>query len=243
MGGTPNITALIGEVLGFEDDGYLNDYLPLISLASNIMVGTNPPYSATDFFSLYPKFGGTPLQPTGTVDGTTATITGVSSIAGLLAGQLVSGIGIADGSQIVSASGSTVVLSLPTTQAGSPVQLNVYAAPLIPMVVLNSYIYLASASIFQVRYCEMWQMVMGLYIAHFATLWLQGEASSPNTTAAQAAASGLALGIKTSKSAGDVSLGIQAVAIDGFGSWNLTLYGQQFATIAKAIGSGGMLLY
>lgn len=221
-------------------DGF-GSLIPLLALVSNVIVGTNPPYSATDFFTLYPKFGGKPLTPTATLDGITDTLTAVSSIAGLLAGQYVTGLGIPSGTTIVSAVGTTVVLSQATTLAGSPVQLTVYAAPLVPTAVINAYIYLATNSIFQARWGEMWFVAMGLFIAHYCTLWLQGEASTPNSTAGQAAASGLAFGIKTSKSAGDVSVGSQAIVFEGFGAWNLTLYGLELSTLANVIGSGNML--
>lgn len=237
---TPDYNAYYNEIWGWPDDAPVNLN---ISIASNVIVGTNQPYSVTDFLSLYPKFGGKPTVITGTLDGTTGTITGVSSIAGLLAGQYITGLGVAPGSTVVSANGTTVVLSKPTTQAGSPVQLSVFTAPLLPMAVLNAYIYLATSSLFQARWCEMWTMVMGLFIAHYATLWLQGEASGPNSTGAQAAASGLAQGITTSESAGDVSYSVQPVVIDGFGAFNLTSYGQQLVTLAQTVGSGGMLLW
>ena len=113
----------------------------------------------------------------------------------------------------------------------------------IPTPVMNAYISLASGSLAQARYCDMWQMVMGLFIAHYLTLWLQTQQTTPNANAMQVAASGLALGIKTSKSAGDVSLGMQPLTdLEGFGAFQLTAYGQQFATIAKTIGSLPMFI-
>lgn len=241
MASTPDYGQMLNSIWGWPGESV--DLLPVISIAANICIGTNPPYSATDFFALYPKFGGTPLTPTATIDGVTNVLTNVSNISGIFPNQPVSGTGIADGSVIVSASGTTIVLSLPTTIAGVQVSLNVFSAPLIPIAILNAYIYLATSSVFQVRYNEMWSTAMGLFIAHYATLWLQAEASGPNSTAAQAAASGLAMGIKTSKSAGDVSVGLQPVNIEKFGAWNLTLYGQHFATIGAALGSAGMLIY
>lgn len=219
----------------------LDSLIPLLAAVSNVLIGDNPPYSATDFFSMYPKFGGTPITFTGTLDGTTGVVTGVSSIAGLLAGQYVSGLGIQSGTTLVSAIGATVTLSQPTTQAGTPVQISAYVAPLVPTPVLNAYIFLATSSVMQLRWQEMWLTAMALFIAHYCDLWLLGEASGPNATGAQAAASGLAQGIKTSKSAGDVSVGIQPVIIERGGAFNLTLYGQQLLTLAETIGSGNML--
>lgn len=61
---------------------------------------------------------------------------------------------------------------------------------------------------------------------------------------AQIAAQGLAGGIQTSKSVGDVSVGYQVLtALEDWGAWNLTSYGQQLATMARVIGSGPALIW
>lgn len=58
------------------------------------------------------------------------------------------------------------------------------------------------------------------------------------------AAQGLAGGIQTSKSVGDVSVGYQALsALEDWGSWSLTSYGQQLATMARVVGSGPMVIW
>jgi hypothetical protein len=63
-------------------------------------------------------------------------------------------------------------------------------------------------------------------------------------TSAQVAAQGLANGILTSKSVGDVSGSYQALtSLESWGQWNLTLYGQQLATMAKVIGMGPMVIW
>lgn len=62
-------------------------------------------------------------------------------------------------------------------------------------------------------------------------------------TGAAIAAQGVATGIMTSKSVGDVSASYQALAsLESWGSWNLTKYGQQFATMALVIGAGPMVI-
>lgn len=66
--------------------------------------------------------------------------------------------------------------------------------------------------------------------------------NAPN--GAQIAAQGLAGGIQTSKSVGDVSVGYQALsALDDWAAWGLTGYGQQLATMARVVGSGPALIY
>lgn len=68
------------------------------------------------------------------------------------------------------------------------------------------------------------------------------QASAPN--GAMIAAAGLAGGIQTSKSVGDVSVSYQVLtALEDWGAWNLTKYGQLLATQARVIGSGPMIIY
>lgn len=238
---TPNYSEWINEIFGWPDE--VGGSWATLASAANIVVGQNPPYSASDFLLLYPKWFGRPTNVTATTDGTTAVLTNVSNVSGLAKGQLVTGAGIADGSTIASISGSTVTLSLVTTAAGTGVALAVYTAPLVPLAIINTYTYLAQNSIFQVRWFEMWPTAMGLFIDHYVTLWAYGNASGPNATGAQAAASGLAIGIKTSKSVGDVSVGIKALELDIWGSFSLTLSGSQLVTLAKMIGSGIQVIY
>ena len=77
---------------------------------------------------------------------------------------------------------------------------------------------------------------------HFCTLWLQSEGDQFSTPGA-AAAAGLAQGIATSESAGPVSIGMQPVqGLEAWGAWNLTAAGVRFATVARAMGAGPMLI-
>jgi YVTN family beta-propeller protein len=65
---------------------------------------------------------------TGTTTSDSASITGVSSIAGLTAGQLVSGAGIPTGTTIISATGSTVLLSASATAGGTGTVISTYSS-------------------------------------------------------------------------------------------------------------------
>jgi hypothetical protein len=68
--------------------------------------------------------------------------------------------------------------------------------------------------------------------------------TTANPSSAQIAAQGLAGGIQTSKSVGDVSVGYQVLtALESWGAWNLTSYGQQISTMAKIIGMGPVVIY
>lgn len=114
---------------------------------------------------------------------------------------------------------------------------------LIPTLILQMYIDLATACVNQARYRSYWALCMGFFVAHFATLYLQGTAS-PDSSAGQVLEAGRAHGLTTSESVGDVSVSTDyntiAASLSGWAAFNLTVYGQQFASIGKLVGKGGM---
>jgi len=116
---------------------------------------------------------------------------------------------------------------------------------LVPILILQMYIDLANACVKQIRYRSYWALCMGFFIAHFATLYLQGIAS-PGSTAAQVIDAGRAQGLTTSESVDGVSVStdysIIASSLGSWAAWNLTSYGQQFATMARMVGKGGMMV-
>lgn len=79
----------------------------------------------------------------------------------------------------------------------------------------------------------------------YATWPVQIQTLTPAAlNGSQIAAQALAGGIQTSKAVGDVSVGYQTLAsLEAWGQWNLTLYGQQLATMAAVIGSGPMVIW
>ena len=211
--------------------------------ASNVVLGTNPPYTIQDFLAIYPKFGGTPvvLANSASVEGETA-IT-IPATAQLSAGQLVAGPNVPDGAFIASIQGPTAItLSAPATATGS-FTLTVFVALVVPLPALAAFVALASASLVQARWMEQWSFAMALFIAHFATLYLRSD-GNPNSGPGAIASQGLSIGIQISKAAGDVSVSYQPVTgLDDWGAWNLTVYGTQLSQFAKIIGSGPMLIY
>lgn len=238
----PDYNSWFNEMWGWPDE--FGGSFPTLAAAANIEFGTNPPYSITDFFSMYPKFGGIPANFTYTSDGIGPILTNVSSTANLAIGQYIAGAGIPSGATIsaIDMPNSKVTISVNTTSAQNGATATVYVAPLLPTAVINAYVAVATASLIQARYCELWLLCMALYIAHLCTLWLQTESVGTSATGAQAAATGLAIGIKTAKSVGDVSVGLQVLNLEEWGAFALTAYGQELIGYAKAIGSGGMLL-
>jgi Protein of unknown function (DUF4054) len=79
----------------------------------------------------------------------------------------------------------------------------------------------------------------------FVTWPIQQQAlTSGQPNGAQIAAQGLAGGIQTNKSVGDVSVGYQSLAaLEDWAAWGLTKYGQQLATMARVVGQGPMVIW
>ena len=256
MGGPPSICVLLANWWGGTWENYA--FLVEISAAANIWVGGNPLYQLSDFLAVYPKFGsistGSPFQryypiesPNGVINvfhfGGQATSS--NDIQFFRNGELQN-----EGEDygLLLANGVTTITT--TWTAAADDQLTIYFPAVtglyvgvIPQAVLQMYINLATASLQFARWQDSWLFGMALFVAHYATLYLRSE-GSPGTTAQQIASSGLALGLATSKSAGDVSLGFQYLTgWENWGSWNLTLYGQQLISMANIIGMGGMYIY
>lgn len=239
MSSQPNFGALLQS---WQGGSYVDgSFAWLATTASNLVVpGTNPPYFPADFFGMYPRFGGQPLAPVGTTTIGSATVTIASSISGLATGQAIAGPGIPDGSSIagVVISPAAITLSGPATATGTGITFTVYSAPLLPATVLNTFITLASASLNQRRWLEMWPQAMNLYVAHLSQLWLVSEGNASSAPGA-AAAAGMSRGIVTSKSVGDVSVSYQPLATStDYGDLALTIYGQDLARLCSVVGVG-----
>ncbi|WP_074951076.1 DUF4054 domain-containing protein [Alicyclobacillus macrosporangiidus] len=114
----------------------------------------------------------------------------------------------------------------------------------VPQTVIEAFIDMANASMSQARWRSMWQAAMGWYVAHFCTLYLQ-SAADPNSGAAAVLEAGRAQGVLTGESVGDLSYSQDAniASVDGWAAWNLTVYGQQLATMGRLVGKGGMYVY
>ncbi len=119
-------------------------------------------------------------------------------------------------------------------------------AYLVDPAIIEMYIGMADAVVKESRWRKQWKFAMGLFIAHFLTLYLQSLADA-NSTAAQVVAAGQTRGLMSSKSVGDVSVSYDfstiAQGLDGWAAWNLTTFGQQYATLARMVGKGGMYVW
>lgn len=113
---------------------------------------------------------------------------------------------------------------------------------LVPETMLSEIINMANACVQPDKWLESWRYAVGLYVAHYATLYLRTYAQS-SPTATQAAASGALVGIVKSATLGDSSVSYDTTALtkgtEDWGDLNATTYGQMLANRAKLIGAGG----
>lgn len=115
----------------------------------------------------------------------------------------------------------------------------------VPSGMLATFLSMANDIVSPDRWGETWRMAAGLFVAHYATLYLKTIQNNPNgsTSIGNAAASGQMFGIVTSASLGDASVSYDTSAATNlttnWGQWNLTAYGQQYASLAKMMCMGG----
>ena len=113
----------------------------------------------------------------------------------------------------------------------------------IPQEVFNLFLLMANKSIKYDRYKSSWKYFMALYIAHMMVLYMQMVVNPDNVSVASALRGALPTGIATSKSVDGLSISYDLLGADdltGYGTWKLTKYGQQLATLTKLYGKPGM---
>lgn len=117
--------------------------------------------------------------------------------------------------------------------------------PLLPETMMQEIIDLANASIQPDKWLESWRMAVGLYVAHYVTIFLRSYSPS-NESGAQAAASGALVGVVKSATLGDSSVTYDTSALtkgtEEWGDLNATTYGQLLASKAKLLGAAGTLV-
>ena len=107
-------------------------------------------------------------------------------------------------------------------------------------VVFTTFINLASNNLNAQRWGSNWEYGMGLFIAHFLTLYIKtaGTVDSPETNLTK----GLTKGITASKSVDGVSVSYDVSSIlgdiNGWGAYKSTEYGIQLITMARLAGKG-----
>lgn len=256
MSNQPDWGSILQQWWGGEYNCFSASAIP--SVATNLFLSTgNPPYQISDFLAFYPKFGTGAqgvLSASQVVGGTGYTAGDQLALVqpdatGCIIGVLtVNGTGVILTFTVLAAgTGYSVASNLPVTGGtGSGATFTVTSVSpttlVVPTVVMQTYINLATASLSSIKWGEIWHIAMGLYVAHFLTLYLRSEGNAGVTPNA-IAKSGLEAGIAVSSSAGDVSKSIQlAPGLEAFAAWGQTTYGTQLATFAKVVGMGPMYI-
>ena len=115
----------------------------------------------------------------------------------------------------------------------------------LPDAALDMYVDLGLSCVNYQRFNRMWKAAIGLFIAHFCTLYLQSM-QPEGTDASQVLASASSAGMVTSESADGVSYSRDGSALNDLNGWaafKMTTFGVQFATMAKLVGRGGMYVW
>lgn len=114
--------------------------------------------------------------------------------------------------------------------------------PMLPTATLERFLESCNNTILPSRWGSDWETAAGLFTAHLCALRLQTYADG-STPAAVASNSGNVGTVKTA-TLGDTSLSYDNTATNAgtekWGTWNLTRYGSQLATMARMIGIAGM---
>lgn len=126
-----------------------------------------------------------------------------------------------------------------------PQFFTVEGVSLLPPSMLCKVIDMANTAVQPDKWLDEWRFAVGLYTAHYVTLFLRGYSPSSETPQ-QAAASGALVGVVKSATLGDSSVTYDTSAItagtEDWGDLNSTTYGQMLANRAKLIGLAGTLV-
>lgn len=115
----------------------------------------------------------------------------------------------------------------------------------VPSTVMQVFLNMCNDAVAPARWGEVWRLAASLYVAHFVTLWLKNNGGnlSGSSTPSEAAESGTVSGVVSGASLGDASVSYDTSSITEstrmWGQWNLTSYGQQFASMARLVAIGG----
>src|ERR1035437_2761279 len=135
---------------------------------SGLVFNGNPKYNVTQFSGIYPKFLGPATVFTGlTITSGSAIVTGFPNpdiFATLAVGQFLTSPCFAADAMITDIGSNQITVSANAIISGS--SLTVYVTPFVPMVVILTFINLASASVMSNRYFESWWLMMSLFVAH-----------------------------------------------------------------------------
>lgn len=115
----------------------------------------------------------------------------------------------------------------------------------VPPSMMKTFLTMVNSTVSEARWCEAWRFAAGLFVAHYITMYLRqnGGNADGSATAKKAADTGALLGIVTSASLGDASVSYDTSSVtqatQSWGQFNLTTYGQQYASLARLCCLGG----
>lgn len=115
----------------------------------------------------------------------------------------------------------------------------------VPPSMMKVFLTMVNSTVSEARWCETWRLAAGLFVAHYVTMYLRqtGGNTGGSATAKKAANTGALLGIVSSASLGDASVSYDTSAVtqatQQWGQFNLTTYGQQYASLARLCCLGG----
>ena len=115
----------------------------------------------------------------------------------------------------------------------------------IPDEMIEGYVELGLSCVNYKRFGKMWRVAVGLFIAHFCSLYLQSM-QPEGATAGSVLAAASSAGMVTSESADGVSYSRDGSALNDLNGWaafKMTTFGVQFATMARLAGKGGMYVW
>lgn len=117
----------------------------------------------------------------------------------------------------------------------------------IPDDILDMFIAMGLYYIQECRWGPKWRFAIGLYIAHYATLYLRSyKPASETNNPGSAAGSGGIVGVMKSAQLGDSSVQYDVSSVinatEDWGAFNSTVYGQLLVTEVRLIGLGGMYI-
>ena len=113
---------------------------------------------------------------------------------------------------------------------------------LVPEAILQTFITQANDSVLPSRWGSMWRLAAGLYVAHFAALYLKTyhmNSDNPSQAATAATPSGLVSSARMGDTQINYDNSVVTKGTEEWGTWNSTTYGQQLITYARSIGMGG----
>ena len=122
-----------------------------------------------------------------------------------------------------------------------------FTSDVISDAVLSMYVELANNVVQEARWHSYWKEGMRLFISHFSSLYVLSAASAEDPEQSSIASLSAVRGIVSNKKVDQISVSYDLSVINedlaGWGAWKETVYGEQFATLARMLAKGGMYIW